>query len=53
MADERVDPSGNTTQFQAFAERVEPAKRRPIARYVVIAVVALLLIAGLVALALG
>ena len=53
MADERADPSASTTQFQAFAERVEPVERRPIARYVVIAVVALLLIAGLVALALG
>jgi hypothetical protein len=32
MSDEYVDPSGNTTQFQAFVDRQEtaPAPTRPV-----------------------
>jgi hypothetical protein len=51
MTDEYTDPSGNTAQFQAFAQRAEqpvaPAKRAPVAALVGVAA-AIIMIAAVV-----
>jgi hypothetical protein len=55
MADQYLDPSGNTEQFQAFAQNPEPAPAKKSNRSMLIggAVVAVVVVALLVWLALS
>jgi hypothetical protein len=49
MSQQHVDPSGNTVQFRAFVSRPEPpAQKRSVLPIVMIAVIALLVVAGLI-----
>jgi hypothetical protein len=50
-SEDYVDPSGNTEQFRAFAQRTEPATERPPAsRFLMIGIVsAIIIVAAVVA----
>jgi hypothetical protein len=49
MADEYVDPSGNTEQFRAFVQRTEAAPEKPaMSRMLVIGIVAAVIVVAAV-----
>jgi hypothetical protein len=49
MPEDYVDPSGNTEQFRAFAQRTEPAADSPPAtRYLMVAIVAAIIVVAAV-----
>jgi hypothetical protein len=49
MTDEYTDPSGNTAQFQAFANRAEPAPARSTPAGLIIAVAAVVIVFAAIA----
>jgi hypothetical protein len=49
MTDEYTDPSGNTAQFQAFANREEPVPAKSTPAGMIIAVVAVVIVFAAIA----